>query len=92
MESRQITLHLTDEVQQELDFISEATNRSPSSVAAEVLALNIPVHAQRMRKIQEAKNQATTGACISQAAMEAWVESLGTDDELPPPEPDVFRK
>lgn len=91
MATKPFTLRLSDEVKAELDFISQATKRSPSSIAAEVLASNIPIRAQRMRMIQEAKQEAELGAFISQDAMEAWVDSLGTKNELPMPEPDVFR-
>lgn len=92
MANKPFTLRLSDEVKKELEFISHATKRSPSSIAAEVLASNIPIRAQRMRMIQEAKKEAENGAFISQEAMETWVDSLGTSNELPLPEPDVFRK
>lgn len=42
--------------------------------------------------IKEALKEAEKGAFISQEAMEKWVDSLGSDKELPPPQPDVFHK
>jgi len=92
MATKPFTLRLSDEVKAELDFISQTTKRSPSAIAAEVLASTIPIRAQRMRMIQEAKQEAEHGTFISQDAMEAWVDSLGTKNELPMPEPDVFQK
>lgn len=92
MATKPFTLRLDDAVKEELDFISRATKRSPSSIAAEVLASDIPIRARRIRMIQEAKKEADSGAFISQASMEAWIDSLGTSNELPLPEPDVFRK
>ena len=65
----------------DLKFLSSAMNRSQSSIAEKVY---------RIRAIQEAKEEAKKGAFISQEAMEKWVASLGTDNELPTPEPDIF--
>ena len=45
---------------------------------------------RRRKAIDEALVQADKGAFISQELVEAWVDSLGSDNELPPPEPDIF--
>jgi predicted transcriptional regulator len=34
--------------------------------------------------------EADKGIFISAEAMHRWVESWGTENELPPPEPDIF--
>ncbi|MBN9073297.1 MAG: ribbon-helix-helix protein, CopG family [Rhizobiales bacterium] len=34
--------------------------------------------------------EAEKGIFISEEAMTRWVESWGTDNKLPPPEPDIF--
>lgn len=34
--------------------------------------------------------EAEKGIFISEEATTRWVESWGTDNELPPPEPDIF--
>ncbi len=57
-----------------------------------MLAEHIADKAYRIRAIQEAKAQAQKGAFISQESIENWVESIGSKNELPMPEPDVFSK
>ncbi len=34
--------------------------------------------------------EADKGVFISGKAMHRWIESWGTENELPPPEPDIF--
>jgi predicted transcriptional regulator len=43
-------------------------------------------------EMKKAVKEAEKGAFISEAAMDKWFMSLGTKNELPPPEPDVFLK
>lgn len=42
------------------------------------------------RFIQAALDEADKGVFISEEAMRAWFYSLGTENELPEPEPDVY--
>lgn len=44
----------------------------------------------KARMTREAAAEADKGVFISEEKMTAWFESLGTDNELPEPEPDVF--
>ncbi len=92
MASKPFTLRLPDEVRDDLKFLSISTNRTQSSIASEMLAEHIADKAYRIRAIQEAKTQAQKGAFISHEAIENWVESIGSENELPMPEPDVFSK
>ena len=48
------------------------------------------VRERRRKAIDKALVQADKGVFISQESVETWVDSLGTDNELPPPEPDIF--
>jgi predicted transcriptional regulator len=66
--------------------------RTQASIASEMLAKDIAEKAYRARAIQEAKEEARKGAFISEEAVENWIASIGTDNELPLPEPDVFSK
>lgn len=92
MGSKPFSLRLPEEVKKDLDFVSAKTKRSASSIAIEAIGNDVAVRAKRMRMIEEAKEEAKKGEFISQSAMEAWVDSLGTDNELPPPEPDIIKK
>jgi len=42
--------------------------------------------------LKERMAEADEGVFISAEAMNRWIESWGTENELPPPEPDVFLK
>ncbi|NOQ34519.1 MAG: hypothetical protein GQ569_01315 [Methylococcaceae bacterium] len=42
-----------------------------------------------MKALQTAKEEADKGVFISQDAMESWVNSLGTENELTAPTPDI---
>jgi hypothetical protein len=44
------------------------------------------------RLLKERIAEADKGVFISAEAMHRWIESWGTENELPPPEPDVFLK
>ncbi|MBA3446045.1 MAG: CopG family transcriptional regulator [Pseudaminobacter sp.] len=44
------------------------------------------------RVLKERIAEADKGVFISAEAMDRWIESWGTENELPPPEPDVFLK
>jgi predicted transcriptional regulator len=44
------------------------------------------------RLLKERIAEADKGVFISAEAMHRWVESWGTENELPPPAPDVFLK
>ncbi|PZO82543.1 MAG: CopG family transcriptional regulator [Mesorhizobium amorphae] len=44
----------------------------------------------RRRLLAERRAEADKGEFISEEAMTRWVDSWGTDQELPPPEPDLF--
>ena len=44
------------------------------------------------RLLKERIEEADKGVFISAEAMHRWIESWGTEKELPPPEPDVFLK
>lgn len=92
MGSKPFSLRLPEEIKEDLDFVSAKTKRSASSIAIEAIGNDVAVRAKRMRMIEEAKEEAKKGEFILQSAMEAWVDSLGTDNELPPPEPDIVKK
>lgn len=90
MAGKPFTLRIPDEVKEDLKFLSTSMNRTQASIASEILEEKVSIRAKRVRAIQEAKEQAKSGVFVSQEAMENWVESLGTDNELPMPKPDIL--
>lgn len=90
MASRPFTLRIPDEVRDDLKFLSASTNRPQASIAADFLTEKVTAQAVRIKAVQEAKAEALKGVFVSQEAMEQWVDSLGSESELPMPTPDVF--
>ena len=91
MGSKPFSLRLPDEVREDLDFVSAGTKRTASSIAIEAISNAVAVRAKRMRMIEESKDAEKRGEFISHDAVGRWIESLGTDNELPRPEPDIFK-
>lgn len=91
MSSQTFSLRIPDELKKDLEFVSKMSKRSQASIALEAIGNDVAVRAKRMRMIEEAREEAKKGEFISQEAMEKWVDSLGTDNELPAPEPDIFK-
>ncbi len=90
MPTQPFTLRISDDIKADLQFISATTHHSQAAIASRILSEKISDQAQKIRAIQEAKAQAQAGNFISQSTMEAWVDSLGTDQELPLPTPDIL--
>ncbi|MCP4041141.1 MAG: ribbon-helix-helix protein, CopG family [Gammaproteobacteria bacterium] len=87
-----LSIRVPEELKAQLDSLSEATSRSKSYIAVEALSEYVRRNAWKVKEIQEALKEADKGVFISQEAMAKWVDSLGTNNELPPPKPDVFLK
>jgi len=91
MASKPITLRIDEELEEALIFVSVVSKRSKASIASEAMRENIMIRAKRMKMIAEAKEEAKKGEFISHEAVGKWIESLGTDNELPIPKPDIFK-
>ncbi len=65
-------------------------NRSESYVAQVALKQYLDACEYKRQAIETALHQADEGSFISQESMGAWVDSWGTDDELPTPKANVI--
>ena len=92
MATKPFTLRLPDEAREDLKCCPGACRAKSYPKASEMLAEKIAAKARRTRAIQEALEESKNCEFNSQEAVEKWVASIGTDDELPLPEPDVFSK
>ena len=63
---------------------------SPSAVAEKAIATYVRVRDAKRAAISKAIDEADAGVFISAEAIDRWVESWGTEAELPFPEPDIF--
>jgi len=92
MASTVLSVRVPEELKEQLDYLSNATKRSKAYLAAEALTEYVHRNAWKAKELHEALAEADKGEFISHEAMTAWADSLGTSNELPPPEPDVFLK
>lgn len=73
--------------------MADATRRSKAFLITEAIDDYVRRQAWLVKRIDEAVKEADeSGKWISHERMEAWMLSLGTPHELPPPEPDIDKK
>jgi predicted transcriptional regulator len=90
MQSARFTLRLEPELKDWLEEEAHRQDRSAGFLANKAIASLRHDTEARRSAIQDAMEEAEKGAFISEEAMTAWFLSLGTQNELPEPLPDVF--
>jgi len=89
MNSPRFTMRLDAELKDWLETEAKRCDRSAAYLAKKAIeALKNQTEA-KAQIIREAVAEADKGVFISEEKMNAWFESLGTDHELPEPEPDI---
>lgn len=86
------TLRLDESLKQSLEAEAKIEDRSASYLATRAIKNMLDAKAAKRRMIDEAMTEADKGIFISEEKLMAWFQSLGTDHELPEPEPDIFPK
>lgn len=84
------SVRLPPEIKRELDEYAKATRRSSAFVVKEAVEAHLAERRAYLAAIEEAIKEADEGVFVSGEAVMKWMESWGTDNELPMPEPDVF--
>ncbi|MFV0292883.1 MAG: CopG family ribbon-helix-helix protein [Paracoccus sp. (in: a-proteobacteria)] len=90
MTSPRFTMRLDPELKNWLEAEAKRKDRSAAWLAKQAIQAMKDETEARTMVIREAVAEAEKGVFISEEKMSAWFESLGTDNELPEPEPDVF--
>lgn len=90
MASSPFSLRLSPELKERLDAVAEDEDRSASYVATKAIEAFLDARDARDRMIRAAIEEADNGVFVSSEAVDRWMESWGSDNELPMPEPDVF--
>ncbi len=85
-----LSLHLDATTREALERQARLQNVSEAEVAKQVIEQFLDMQAVKREAIAAAVEEAKKGVFISEEAMHRWIESWDTDDELPPPEPDIF--
>ena len=92
MTKTMISARIPEKLGVEIEALAQSTKRSKAYLITEALEDYVLRKAWLVKQIDEAVREADeSGEFISHEAMEAWLRSWGTPDELPPPEPDIFK-
>lgn len=90
MASSPFSLRLSPELKERLDAVAESEDRSASYVATKAIEAFLDARDARDAAIKAAIEEADKGIFVSSEAVDRWMESWGTDNELSMPEPDIF--
>ena len=85
-----LSLHVKAEVKQKLDDEERSQNVSPSDLVERAIESYLEIRQSEREVLRQRIAEADKGVFISGEAMHRWIGSWGTENELPPPEPDVF--
>ena len=89
-ETKAITVRIAPKLAGKLDALSRDTNRSQASLAREAIAAYVKQETWQVAHIKADLAEAQRGDLgIPHEDMVRWMESWGTDQELPPPEASV---
>lgn len=88
--SETFSVRLPPETRKELEEYAKATQRSSAFIVKEAVEAHLAERRAYLAAIEEAEREADEGIFVSGEAVIKWLESWGTENELPPPEPDIF--
>ncbi len=93
MPKTDITFRIDEEERQAIDHVAKALDRDRSYVLNQAVRAYLEVQEWQRRHIEEAVREADAGGpFVAHEEMERWLESWGTDDELPAPKANLHRQ
>jgi predicted transcriptional regulator len=90
MSSVPFSLRLNPIVKKRLDAEAKRIDRSSSWLATQAIEAMLEARAAKEEAIRLALIEAEKGEFISSEAMHRWIDSWGTENEVPEPEIDIF--
>lgn len=84
------SLRLDSSIKAQLEKEAKEHDRSASYIATEAIKNYLQAREYKKRAIDDAIKRADKGVFISQKTMGLWVDSWGSDNELPQPKTDIF--
>ena len=85
MATTTVTIRLPVTVKRRLDRLARSTARSRSWLATSAISDYVRLQEWQLRRIREGLAAVKAGRVVSHEKVEAWMDSWGTDHELPPP-------
>jgi predicted transcriptional regulator len=84
------SMRLDENIKTRLETEAALADRSAGYLAQKAIEDFLDDKAYKRECLREAIVEADKGVFISEEAMDAWMLSWDTENELPPPEPDIF--
>lgn len=84
------SIRLDETIRARLEKEAVLEDRSASYIVQKVVNHYLDGRDRFRQEMEAAIAEADKGVFISGEAMHRWIESWDTDNELPPPEPDIF--
>ena len=83
--STTLTIRVEDELAEQLTRIAAATKRSKSFLAAEAVRVYVREEAVFLEHVEAGRRDVAAGRVVPHEEVVKWIDSLGTDKELPVP-------
>lgn len=80
-----VSIRLTPEVKRQLSRLSKSTGRSANYLVADAIQTYVQEQQRQIESIRRGFTEIGKGHYIPHEAMKAWLLSLGSDHEVPPP-------
>ena len=90
MPTTPFSIRLDTDIKVKLEQEARLEDRSAGYIAQKAIEDYLDAKAYKRECLREAVAEADKGVFISEEAMDAWINSWGTENELPMPRPDVF--
>lgn len=90
MTTTQFSMRLPEELKSSLLEISKMSHRSQSQIATKAIAEYVERNQWKMKALAEAKKEADKGVFVSHENINTWLDSWGSENELPAPTADIF--
>jgi predicted transcriptional regulator len=92
MTSATFSMRMDAKTKGALEAEAKRLDRSAAYVAQKAIEDFIDRQSYKRESLIAAIEEADKGVFISEEAMDKWIDSWDTEDELPPPGPDIFQK
>lgn len=83
--SRSVTAHIPVQLAEQIDLMAERLERSKNWIIKQALIAWLDQEEERSRLTREALADVDAGRVIDHQAVQAWADSLGTENPLPVP-------
>lgn len=85
MATRVVTAHIPLPLAEKVDAMAAKLDRSRNWIVRQALTAWVDLEDERHRMTLEALDDVDAGKVIDQSRLQAWADSLSTDEPLPPP-------